>query len=225
MSKVDLTFLSEDDYFTAPWVIRDKTISGLHYQAVRTIKNNGYFLTDERDEEIQELYNMFLVLEGSGIDLSKNPTRKLFQLDFAEGLLNYDIAVKKAKAFHYAYGYQLMINDNLKRAVERLGEEPASRRCWIPILSTDQVCIDDEVPCWVGTDLKIRDNKLLMTNVFRSNDMYGAFDSDLFGERALQRSIAQKKGIEVGMCCHLSISAHLRLSDMDGINKLLGAVV
>lgn len=205
-----------------PLILKDKTIKGLHYQAVQAVRADGYYFTDERDEQIQELYNMMLVLDGVGCDLPKDPLRKRFYIDFAEGLISPIKAWMKDDQFEYSYGAQMRKNDMLNKCVQKLRECPATRRTWIPILHPDQVGSTLEIPCCVGYDLKIRDRKLLMTTVFRSNDMYGAADSDIYGYRKLQQYLAWLLRVDVGAYYQLSISAHLRMSDLNGINRMLG---
>ena len=213
--------ISNPDLNVIPLVIRDKTIKGLHYQAVKNIRETGYNFTDERGEQIQELYNMMLVLEGVGCDLPTDPLRKRFYIDFAEGLISPITAWMKDEQFEYSYGAQMRKNNMLAKCVQKLRACPATRRTWIPILHPDQVGSTLEIPCCIGYDLKIRHRKLLMTTVFRSNDMYGAADSDIYGYRKLQQYLAWLLRVDIGAYHQLSISAHLRMSDLNGINRML----
>ncbi len=215
--------VSVQDYSTFPRILRDKTIKGLHYQSVKAIRADGYYFTDERGEQIQELYDMMLVLEGAGCDLPEDPLRRRFYIDFAEGLIYPLKAWLKDKQFHYSYGAQMRKENMLAKCIQKLRECPATRRTWIPILHPDQVGSTLEIPCCIGYDLKIRDGKLLMTTVFRSNDMYGAADSDIYGYRKLQQYLAWLLRVDVGNYYQMSISAHVRMSDLNGINRLLGA--
>jgi thymidylate synthase len=109
----------------------------------------------------------------------------------------------------------------LRKVIDILRKDHSTRRAWIPILHPDQVGSKKEIPCCVGMDLKIRDNKLIMTTVFRSNDMFGAAESDIYGYRMLQKYLAFLLHVDVGNYYQISLSAHLRMSDEDGIRKLL----
>jgi thymidylate synthase len=204
-----------------PRIITDTTIKGLRYKTVKAIRADGYFLKDQRKEETQELYNLLLVLLGTGCDQSDDPLTAILNTDFAEGLIYALKAWLKDQQFDYSYGAQMRKQEMLKKVIEMLRRDHSTRRGWIPILHPEQVGSKKEIPCCVGMDLKIRDEKLLMTTVFRSNEMFQAAQSDIYGYRMLQKYIAWLLRVEVGIYCQLSISAHLRMSDMDGIDRLL----
>lgn len=205
-----------------PIVISDKTIKGLRYKVVDTIYKNGEYVRDERGESTKELYDVMLTLKGVGCDQSEDPLIARLNTDFAEGLISDIKAWEKDEQFEYSYGAQIRKNDMLKKCVERLRANPNSRRTYIPILHPYHVGSCAEIPCCVGMDLKIRNNQLLMTTIFRSNEMFIAAQSDIYGYRKLQQYLAWLLRVETGIYCQLSISAHLRMSDEDGIKRLLG---
>lgn len=201
--------------------VRAKTIAELRHMAVDAIYRNGAVVIDERGERIKELINMHLVLEGKGCDQSKDPLIARLNIDFAEGLISDNIAWLKDALFHYSYGAQMRKDDMLYKCIDKLRKNPSTRRAYIPILHPYHVGSELEIPCCVGMDLKIRDGKLIMTTIFRSNEMFIAAQSDIFGYRSLQKHIAFLLRVEMGEYHQISISAHIRESDMNGINKLL----
>lgn len=206
----------------SPLVLTDRTIKGLRHQVVDSIYKNGEKIIDDRKEVTKELYDVMLVLEGKGCDQSDEPIIARLNTDFAEGLISDVKAWQKDEQFDYSYGAQMRKEDMLKKCVERLRKNRFTRRTYIPILHPYHIGSSQEIPCCVGMDLKIRDNKLLMTTIFRSNEMFIAAQSDIYGYRMLQKYLAWILRADVGIYCQLSISAHLRMSDEDGIKKLLG---
>lgn len=205
-----------------PVIISDKTIKGLRYKVTKEIYNRGETIIDDRNEETREVYDVMLVLEGVGCDQSDEPIIARLNTDFAEGLISDIKAWEKDEQFDYSYGAQMRKEDMLKKCIERLRKNPFTRRTYIPIFHPYHVGCSSEIPCCVGMDLKIRDGKLVMTTIFRSNEMFIAAQSDIYGYRMLQKYIAFLLRVEVGIYVQMSISAHLRMSDEDGIKRLLG---
>lgn len=64
-------------------------------------------------------------------------------------------------------------------------------------------------PCLQYIQFIIRDNKLNMSVLFRSNDMLSALGANMYALVHLQKYVALLLQIEVGGYCHHSVSAHI----------------
>ena len=107
-----------------------------------------------------------------------------------------------------AYLYQI---DQVAAVVETLRKDPDSRRAviclWDPYMDTQE---SNDIPCNDMVFFKIRENKLHMTVLNRSNDAILGFPvTNLFQFSMLMELIANLLEVDVGTYCQYSDSLHL----------------
>lgn len=198
-----------------------KSISELRYKVVDLIYREGEYVLDQRGEATKEYRYILLTLLGNNRQSAEKGLTEILDKDFADGLIKDDIAEFKGHAFDYAYGCQMRKSDILNKTIELLKKDPVTRRAYIPIFHPDNVGSDLEVPCCIGLDILIRDEVLELTTIFRSNEMFTAAMTDIKGYCDFQEWLAKKLGYAVGAYHQFICSAHLRMSDEDGIGRLL----
>lgn len=133
--------------------------------------------------------------------------------------------------FAYTYGERLRAwggriakpVDQLDAVAELIKKSKSTRRAtcttWIPPVDL----AENEVPCLILLDFKVRDNLLHTTAVFRSNDMFGAWPANAFGLNKVAEYVAKKAGgIRAGPLTTHSISAHVYDHDYKNAQKILG---
>lgn len=199
--------------------ITARTIPEAHRKAVYRVWNFGDELVDQRNDSIRELLNVVIRINTD--DCSHVHGFERMDNDFAEALVNKEKAIEYGKKFVYAYGDRLHFEDQLNNLIELLKENPESRRAYIPIYQPKDNDGPEDVPCWTSLQFLIRDNKLHMTDYFRSNDVFLAMPSDLYGARYLQHYISKTLGVDVGTFTHFIVSAHIRMTDEDAVLKFL----
>ncbi len=125
---------------------------------------------------------------------------------------------KNDKGFIYTYGNRLREAHNIDQidaAVDRLNECRNSRRAtcttWMP--NTD--CVSNEVPCLIMCDFKIRNGVLNSTIIYRSQDAYGGFFSNLCGLATLAAYVAHGTDSSVGDITLHAISSHIYDTDLE----------
>lgn len=132
-----------------------------------------------------------------------------------------------SQGFEYTYGERLCSwgkgrIDQIDFIVKTLRKNKNSRRAiattWIPTLDE----IREDVPCMMLVDFKIRNSRLHLTAVFRSNDMFGAWPANAYGLARLCGYVAKKVGCNVGTITTLSISAHIYEHDWKNVKRVLG---
>jgi len=202
-----------------------RSISEIRFNVVDLIYKNGELVIDQRGEITKEYRYILLTLKGNNRMSAEKGLTEVLDSDFADGLIKYEIAKQKGESFEYAYGWQIRKEDILSKTLDLLKRDSVTRRAYIPIFHPDNVGSHLEVPCCVGLDILIRDDALEMTTIFRSNEMYIAAMTDMKGYCDFQAWIAKKLGYEVGDYHQFICSAHLRMSDDDGIKRLLGVTV
>ncbi len=126
--------------------------------------------------------------------------------------------------FTYTYGNRLRGHfqvDQVKEAIKRLKKFKKTRRAtmitWDPKIDSKE----DEVPCMILIDFKIREGKLHTTGVWRSHDIYGAWFPNAVGLAYLTRHVAEKTGTQVGPITIHSISAHIYETDLEEAQKMI----
>ena len=91
----------------------------------------------------------------------------------------------------------------------RLNNFKESRRAisitWDPLLDTK----NEEVPCMMLVDFKIRDGELHTTGLWRSHDIYGAWFPNAVGLSNLAKYVAEETESKLGTLTIHSISAHI----------------
>jgi len=191
-------------------MIKVPTIKTGWESLVKRIMNNGVEIIDERGSVTKEILNTIVNVKNP---LDTESPKGYFwtgeKLDkYSEQFLSND-----KQGFIYTYGNRLRAHfdgiDQIQEAIERLNNFKESRRAisitWDPTVDTK----NDEVPCMMLVDFKIRDGKLHTTGLWRSHDIYGAWFPNAVGLSNLAKYVAGEVGSEVGMLTIHSISAHI----------------
>ena len=203
--------------------ITARTIPHAYDQLMRLIWYQGRAKIDQRGDKIRELKHIWVEITTNDCTYpSFGPTTKRYGGDFAEGLINDKKAKAMGKNFDYAYGDRLHHTGTIEYATYMLQNDPETRRAVLPIFwSTDTHAAHDghEVPCATQIYLDIEDDELNMTLMMRSNDVVGAFPSDIYGFRKLQAHIAKEVNVAVGKYFHYANSAHIILANDEDFMK------
>ena len=129
------------------------------------------------------------------------------------------------KTNNSAYGYIIKYKhgfDQLEKMVELLKADIHSRRAVININVPNENVIEtkDEM-CTVCLQFLVRDNKLNLSVVMRSNDCLRGFPFDCISFCEWQKYVADRLGLEYGSYTHHAISLHIYERDFDKFNKIL----
>ena len=114
------------------------------------------------------------------------------------------------ETFHAPYGYR--IGDQLERVIDLLKRSPDTRRAVLQIWDHGKDLAKDgkDLPCNDMVFLKIRDGRLHMSVLCRSNDMlWGAYGANVVQFSFLQEYIARSVGVELGAYHQYSDSFHV----------------
>lgn len=134
----------------------------------------------------------------------------------------------KSIAYHGAYGFRLRRHfgiDQLERAYYALSNNPSNRQvvlqiwdCEIDLPTIDGQPVNPDIPCNIGSFLKIRENKLEWMQVLRSNDLFRGVPYNFIQFTSLQEVLAGWLGVEVGTYNHLSDSLHVYIEDINQLS-------
>ncbi len=177
---------------------------------VKKIVSKGVELKDERGSVTKEILNTIVnVTDPSNTESPEGYFWTGEKLDkYSEQFLSGD-----KQGFVYTYGNRLRAHfggiDQIQEAIMRLNNFKESRRAisitWDPLVDTK----NDEVPCMMLVDFKIRDGELHTTGLWRSHDIYGAWFPNAVGLSNLAKYVAEETGSKLGTLTIHSISAHI----------------
>lgn len=108
---------------------------------------------------------------------------------------------------NWDYTYHDRIGWQIKSVIRELRRDPNSRRAVIEVRRTSDAYLDDP-PCLQNIQLFIREGRLNMTALFRSNDACKATFMNAYALICLQEEIAGELGVEVGTYTHIANSFH-----------------
>lgn len=131
---------------------------------------------------------------------------------------SYDKYSDDGKTLNGAYGPR--IKKSLLKIVEILRNDPDSRRAVVPIYGKENAGLNSkDIPCTIGFQFLIRNNKLDMIVNMRSNDIFLGFPYDTFNFTMWQEYVACKLNIEIGTYTHIANSLHFYEKDREKIVK------
>lgn len=219
----------------------------LYRQELQTLVDTGERV-DVRGRQTLELLDVASVVEEPWHHCILIPERRWNPwLALSEALWilagRNDVAALKSYNSHIAdysddgvtlYGaYGARIYDQIDSLVDRLKEDPSDRRAVLQIWnSMPGPLIDDlwetdldltketkDPPCNNMVYFKLRDNKLHMVVMCRSNDIHwGLFAVNLPTFGILQAYIAARLGVDIGTQTHLSNSLHVYTDQKEAVD-------
>ncbi|PKI11184.1 thymidylate synthase [Shewanella sp. 11B5] len=141
-------------------------------------------------------------------------------------LKKYDDFSDDGTILNGAYGYRLRYHfgyDQIQFAIDELQKSPESRRCVLNMYSPDDLTntSSKDIPCNTSIMLKVRDSKLDMTIINRSNDIHRGIPYNFFVFQTLHCFIAREIGIDVGYQRHFTDSLHMYERDIPAIRAVL----
>lgn len=108
------------------------------------------------------------------------------------------------------YGYQWNRKGQIDFIIEELIKKPISRRAVITIYDgKEHELHSKDTPCTLNIVFNITHNKLNMTVLMRSNDLWYGFCNDQYCFSMLQNLVSEKLGIEIGWYYHFSNNLHI----------------
>ncbi len=187
---------------------------------VKKIMEEGNLIEDERGSLTRELLNVIVKIQkpiGRGFHFNDPIYTIKIPEDYfwsGEKLKKYaeQFLSKKNRGFVYTYGNRLREHfqiDQVKEAIKRLKNFRGTRRATMTTWDPQLDYRNDEIPCMILIDFKIRDNNLHTTGVWRSHDIYGAWFPNAVGLSFLANYIADRVDANVGPLTIHSISAHI----------------
>lgn len=128
--------------------------------------------------------------------------------------------LKKNGRFAYTYSERFARNNQVRRVIKRIKEDPESRQLFISIWSasdTSKLGGISRVPCSLGYLFQCRKGALNITYLQRSCDLITHFVNDVYLACCLQEYISREVQIKLGNFTHWIGSLHLFKRDGEGV--------
>ena len=203
---------------TNNYFISGKTPRDIWKRALKLVMDKGCDVIDEQGNNVREVLNLMTRINDPYMAYPKEIRERMLE-SYGDTLLK-----KGNEGFIYTYGERLRnwqdTTDQINLIVKRIRKNGNTRRAtattWIP--STDLRI--EEVPCMILIDFKSRE-KLELTAVFRSQDIYGAYPYNLYALSRLLAYVSEETNNMKGGITILSISAHIYRTDMEIVKELI----
>lgn len=115
--------------------------------------------------------------------------------------------------FIYTYGHRFQTYFNVNQydyMIEKLKQNKESRRAVAITIDPMKDTVTEDIPCLQEIILSTYNNKLIMTVLFRSNDIKYAFKYNLYGLLKLQEYFAEKIGVDCGVFNYVGCNVHYK---------------
>lgn len=199
-------------------LIKDSTLEAWK-ATLKLILDKGTEITDKDNRLSKEILNIIIKIN--------NPEDITKPIQVMKGLKKWvypeleelqDVFFKKqaSSVYYYTYGARIFNYANTKNQVDDyiiplLKKNPTTRRAVVvlyhPVI--DSKISVKETPGLISVFFKIINNKLTLSTVIRSNDMFIGWPANIYQVYLLQKYVAEKLGLETGSITTISHSAHV----------------
>jgi thymidylate synthase len=199
--------------------IEGKTIADTWVKIVHRIKTTGVIRRTGYDGNWQELINLMAIVTDEPEDSFPTPNYLPISREYLQGYIPQILDDPEVKeGVKYTYGQRLRSwfgRDQIEQVINKLVKEIDAASA---VMSLWDV-LDHEKggsPCLNHIWVRVVENCLSLTAVFRSNDMFSAWVANAMGLRALQRHIVDEinlrspqQVLKMGELITISQSAHI----------------
>ena len=118
------------------------------------------------------------------------------------------------------YGWQWCRENQLAKVISMLRDNPSTRQAALSIYDAKEINLyDNDTPCTYAVQFTVVDNKLNMSVVMRSNDIWYGFCNDQYCFSKLQMLVAEETGYELGTYYHFAHNLHLYNDKLPKLTK------
>lgn len=108
------------------------------------------------------------------------------------------------------YGWQWQQNSQLDKVINKLRSNKETRHAVISIYDGKQIDnYTNDTPCTLAINFSVIKNRLEMSVIMRSNDLWFGFCNDQYCFSKLQELVSKSTGIEMGSYYHFATNLHV----------------
>lgn len=207
---------------------------------VNYVRKQGTISVNRKSQQIYEVHNAVLILDPEAIPycLGRFPSLQYLEKElefYRSGSLKLEDAVKMSKFWNNCsddgktinsnYGYLLFHDRNthghtqFEHAINCLKNNPDSKKAVMTLYSKEHSYISNDNPCTLVINLYIRNNKLHMQTIMRSNDLWFGLPYDLPFLRVVHftaKAVLKRTYplLELGTYIHQVLNLHIYERDL-----------
>jgi len=209
-------------------LIAGKTLPETYHKALLALEEDGDVVDCPDYNQSQKELSMTLVIEDP---LAEPRISKLciggphelmqYEMEVIDGILDFMVGIDE-NVWEYTYHERYaMWYDSL---IAELKRNALTRRAVISIRDNKVDFSNPDPACMQNLQFFIRDNKLHMKVLFRSNDLAEAFFYNAFALIRLQERVAADVGVTVGTYAHRSNSMHCYEKDFEMMQSFVKGI-
>jgi len=165
----------------------------------------------------------FAVVESAWVLSGRNQLSDLQTI-----ISNYDQFSDDGNTLNGAYGFRIQSYfeiDQLESLITLLKKDKETRRAVITLYAPKDLANNKslDIPCNTSIFFKIRNSKLDITIINRSNDLFLGIPYNVFVFNVLQQYVAGRLGIEIGVQRHFTDCLHLYEQDLIKVREIIGS--
>ena len=210
--------------------IKGKSAEIVWKKALKHILDNGKNFMDRNDRLCKECLNVILKVENTN-GITK-PIEILNSFDKwvypnVEEIKSSVLGKSGLNRYYYDYANRIFIQGGINQLedyiIPLLKKDPNTRRALIILYSPkkDSFLSKKEAPGMTSIHFNIRDNKLYVTSVIRSNDIFYGWPGNIVQSYFLGDYVSKKINIPLVSVDTISISAHIFEDQFEYIEKVL----
>jgi thymidylate synthase len=210
--------------------IRGKSAVEVWKKALKHIMENGLDYINKKGRLCREYLNLILTIENS-----KNIDKPIEILNSfgkwvyppSEELRIFIFGKREVPGYYYHYG-ERAFNPEWRNQIEEyvipiLKTNPVTKRALVVFYNPkkDSYINKKETPGMIMMNFNLRRNKLHITAVIRSNDMFHGWPGNICQTQMIQEDVCKQIGCQPGKIATISISAHIFEDQFDDIEKVI----
>ena len=197
--------------------IRTKDLGEAWFESMKLVLSSGQDFYDG-DIKLKEIRNLYVSIED--IDEHAEILEKYADRSRIELMKKKYFTCGLVGDYKIDYGSYIFNNNGVNQfewLYERLKNKPETKSATIVM----HVPGEENLTCLSMLDFKLRDDKLYMTAVYRSQNIYASQPGNLVALRNLQKALAEKLEVNVGGVELVVMSAHIYENNYDAANKII----
>ena len=194
------------------YYVEGKTLPEAYHKALVELNKNGnIYPCPDYNTTMKELPMTFYVENAiaepfiSKLFSGGHHELQQYTMEICDGILDFMIGIDENV---WEYTYHQRFAHQLPWIIEELKRNPYSRRAIMNIRDFDVDSSNNHPACLQSIHFCIRDDKLHMTVMMRSNDAVQATFMNAVGFISLQKKVAAELNIKVGSYTHIAYSFH-----------------
>lgn len=210
--------------------IKGETALEVWKKALKLIIEQGSDYEDRRNRICREYLNLVLTIEDTkNIDKPVEVLNSFGKWVYPpmEELRTFFLGRKEVPGYYYHYGdrafnpvWRNQVDDYI---IPLLKSNPSTKRAIIVFYNPkiDSYLNRKEIPGLIMVNFNLRKNKLHVTSIIRSNDMFHGWPGNICQINMLQEYIAKQVGCQTGKIVTISVAAHIFDDQFEDIEKVI----